>query len=105
MITHSQSCLMRNCFAFYFAIFITMVSFDGTRKHLIEISIVFTFAFVFPSTLQMHSRFLMFVWRKKLMLFATGILMVLAILLWGFVYSSNVNHDDTHKGPSIKVTS
>lgn len=52
----------------------------------------------------MHSRFLMFVWRKKLFLFATGILMMLAILLWGFVYSSHVNHDDTAKGLSIKVT-
>lgn len=51
----------------------------------------------------MHSRFLMFVWRKKLFLFATGILMVLAILLYGFVYSSHVNHDDTNKGLSIKV--
>lgn len=31
--------------------------------------------------------------------------MVLAILLWGFVYSAHVNHDDTNKGLSIKVTS
>jgi hypothetical protein len=46
----------------------------------------------------------MFVWRKKLILFATGIFMMLAILLWGFVYSSHhdVNHDDS-KGLSIKV--
>lgn len=30
--------------------------------------------------------------------------MMLAILLWGFVYSSHVNHDDTSKGLTIKVT-
>lgn len=30
--------------------------------------------------------------------------MVLAILLWGFVYSSHVNHDETSKGLTIKVT-
>ena len=30
--------------------------------------------------------------------------MVLAILVWGFVYSSHVNHDETNKGLSIKVT-
>jgi hypothetical protein len=58
----------------------------------------------FFSAPQMHSRFLMFVWRKKLLLFAAGILMMFAILLWGFVYSSHVNHDDTGKGLSNKVT-
>jgi hypothetical protein len=29
--------------------------------------------------------------------------MMLAILLWGFVYSSHVHHDDNSKGLSIKV--
>jgi hypothetical protein len=95
---------MRDCFSFLCLSLV--VPFDGTRKNLIA---VFTFVFIVFSSLsidslQMHSRFLMFVWRKKLFLFATGIFMVLAILLWGFVYSSHVNHDDTNKGLSIKVT-
>lgn len=79
-----------------------MLPFDGNKRNLFEI---FTLYYLFSFGLQMHSRFLMFVWRKKLFLFATGILMVLAILLWGFVYSSHVNHDDIDKGLSIKVKS
>lgn len=112
-ITHSQSCLMRNCIS-WSGLFVLTPSFllstnlDGlvwwNKKEFDRKISTFSLSFscLIPS-LQMHSRFLMFVWRKKLLLFATGILMVLTILLWGFVYSSHVNHDDTNKGLSIKV--
>ncbi|KAL7034425.1 hypothetical protein ACKWTF_007961 [Chironomus riparius] len=49
---------------------------------------------------KMHSRFLVFVWRKKLLLLATSLAFLVAIL-WGFVYSSHFSHSDS-KRLSIK---
>jgi len=40
-----------------------------------------------------------------LLLFATSLIFLLAIWFWGFVYTtSHVNHDDSNKGLSIKVS-
>jgi hypothetical protein len=52
---------------------------------------------------QMHSRFLIFIWRKKLLLLATSLAFLVAIV-WGFFYSTHSLHDaDSSKGLSIKV--
>jgi hypothetical protein len=62
----------------------------------------FLLMFLLLFFLQMHSRFLVFVWRKKLLLLATSLAFFVAIL-WGFVYSTHVSHNDDGKGMSIKV--
>lgn len=56
----------------------------------------------FLIVLQMHSRFLIFIWRKKLLLLLTSLAFLVAIV-WGFVYSTHTLHDADNKGLAIKV--
>lgn len=87
--------------------------FFPVHRHLISLfSLLISFNFFlfhqfrfFSSVhvlLQMHSRFLVFVWRRKFILFGTSLIFLLAIWLWGFLYTAHVGGDD-NKGVSIKV--